>query len=1026
MKSKDSTGEILDLFEQSRIYRETDNNSEALNCLKQARSLCSGCDGAGETGILGEILIGMADCMLEVGRYSEAGDLMDEIRRIAEETDNSVIEGKLHHRISRIHRYQGRYDEALESCLTAYEILKDSAENQEVAEIQRLLGKIYASLGKIEKARRFCEDSLSTFRRIGNEKGMVKTSHNLANIYFLTSHWEKAIDLLTGIVQTTRKLGSMKDLAIGLANLGAVYCSIGRWQEARENVRESITKFRQIGDTNRLIKGNIFLGTIYQIRRSFREAEEVYNSALNESKKGTFHSEEFISYISLGDLYLSKNNAEKGREFLDHAWAMKEKFKFKNNYVTILHRLYGDLYRREKDYLLAIRHADRALEGARKFGNCLEESLALRLKGIIYDETNDNEKAGRALNRSLEILKAEKLKYQMGITLYHYGEFLERKVAGDADRGREYLLQARNIFTELEDVYYLSLTYICESRNSRHELTPSQRIELLMKAEKCLDRRNDSDLFEIIDEWRKHLEDDMVERSWEASREESILSSLRDDPSLSSAHNSRKRKFRLMHLLEIIVKDVQADRGFISLEEEESEVPTVRANCNVSSEEARCITSKFIMTDNPSLAPGKPILSVSTRSDTRYAFLSRCSDRPVRSFLLLPIGDSRKIEGLLYLDRVSSRNGTFFSQEEVDNLLRLSSSIAFIVTAERREEWKSKYVAIKEKMFHGGDGGNIITQDPGLLEILRQIRYIRDSDITVLIEGETGSGKELLAEYIHGTSSRNERPFVARNCAEWSEHLLESELFGHRKGSFTDAYSDRRGHFEVADGGTFFLDEISEMGSQLQKKLLRVLETGIVTRVGEIEGKKVDVRIISATNTNLWEEVQKSRFREDLYYRLKVMRFEIPPLRSRIADIPLLVSHFVHLFNRKYGKTVRGVAQEVMDYFMQYSWPGNVRELRNVIESNLLLTPDGESITLDILPKDFRRTISLHSFSSGKGRDQQEGLKSFVEKVESTIITDVLRRYKGNKSATARELKLTLKGLRNKLQRYNIEYDGNR
>lgn len=247
----------------------------------------------------------------------------------------------------------------------------------------------------------------------------------------------------------------------------------------------------------------------------------------------------------------------------------------------------------------------------------------------------------------------------------------------------------------------------------------------------------------------------------------------------------------------------------------------------------------------------------------------------------------------------------------------------------------------------GFDG--VVGSSPAMLKTIERLKRIAPTDATVLILGETGVGKELFAQALHQNSPRKNKPFVALNCAALSEHLLESELFGHVKGAFTDATSDRVGKFEYANGGTIFLDEVGDMSPSTQVKLLRVLENREITPVGSNKTIKVNVRLVSATNRKLEEAVEKGFFRADLYHRLKVVTLKLPSLKERAGDVPMLLDHFMKIFAKKYGKSIKGVTQAARRKLFLYDWPGNVRELRNVAESAVVVDFDG-LIDVDDLP----------------------------------------------------------------------------
>jgi two-component system response regulator HydG len=302
-------------------------------------------------------------------------------------------------------------------------------------------------------------------------------------------------------------------------------------------------------------------------------------------------------------------------------------------------------------------------------------------------------------------------------------------------------------------------------------------------------------------------------------------------------------------------------------------------------------------------------------------------------------------------------------------------------------------------------------------ELIDMLAMIAPSEATVLITGESGTGKELIAKSIHHNSSRKDHPLIIVNCTALTETLLESELFGHEKGAFTGADKRREGRFMQANRGTIFLDEIGETSSAMQAKLLRVIQEREIQRVGGEETLSVDVRILAATNRNLEEDVKKGKFREDLYYRLNVVMLNIPPLRDRQDDIPLLAHHFLEKYAEKNRKPVKGFSPLAMDMLLKYEWPGNVRELENTIERAVILLP-GEHITEKELPSNITEPYS-------EKRNWVEQPKELaanrpLEEIEKEAILATLEAAGGNKSETARRLGINRKTLHKKLKDYGV------
>jgi len=330
--------------------------------------------------------------------------------------------------------------------------------------------------------------------------------------------------------------------------------------------------------------------------------------------------------------------------------------------------------------------------------------------------------------------------------------------------------------------------------------------------------------------------------------------------------------------------------------------------------------------------------------------------------------------------------------------------------------------------LRGGSTGNaffknFLGQSPAMLEIFDKIRKIGQSKATtILITGESGVGKELVARAIHACSHDDARPFMEINCASVPETLLESELFGYEKGAFTDAKTRKKGLAELAEGGTLFLDEIGEMGITLQSRLLRVLENKTFRRVGGVKDLTVNTRIVSATNRDLSEAIKEKMFREDLYYRLKVIPLHIPPLRERREDIPLLVTHLVERFNRELGKQVAVPGQAVMDLLAGYSWPGNVRELRNVIERAMLLDAQ-EELLVAHLPTEIRGGVPVEVSPVRAISSSAVVADSFfpmtLRDVERIQIERTLEQTQGNKSRAAAILGISRQTLREKLKTFH-------
>ncbi len=335
--------------------------------------------------------------------------------------------------------------------------------------------------------------------------------------------------------------------------------------------------------------------------------------------------------------------------------------------------------------------------------------------------------------------------------------------------------------------------------------------------------------------------------------------------------------------------------------------------------------------------------------------------------------------------------------------------------AEERERLRRENIYLRKEVKKEYNFNNIISKNEKMAAIFDTIVKVARYKSTILITGESGTGKELVAKAIHFNSDRSASPFVAVNCGAIPENLLESELFGHMKGSFTDAVRTKKGLFEEADGGTLLLDEIGELPLSLQVKLLRVLQDGEIRRIGDSRSIKIDLRIVAATVKDLDKAVKEGHFRDDLFYRLNVLPVRIPPLRERKEDIPLLVDHFIAKINDNLGKTVRGVTPDALKILLRYSWPGNVRELENVVERGLVLT-ETDAIDVENLPPEVHRSSESSAFS----QLEEYSIKKTTRILETELIRKALRKTHGNHTHASKILEISHRTLLYKIKEYGI------
>lgn len=366
-------------------------------------------------------------------------------------------------------------------------------------------------------------------------------------------------------------------------------------------------------------------------------------------------------------------------------------------------------------------------------------------------------------------------------------------------------------------------------------------------------------------------------------------------------------------------------------------------------------------------------------------------------------------------DYITKPFKTFELLARVRSMLRIRKMYLDLTsTRVKLKESKEENISLKKEIQGKYSFENMIGCSPAIKKAFYLMEKAIESPVTVLIQGETGTGKELVARSIHYNSVRKDKPFVAQNCAAMPESLLESELFGHKKGAFTGAVADKKGLFEMAHKGTIFLDEVGDTPMSLQVRLLRVLQEGEIRRVGEVNPIKVDVRVIAATHQELKTEIEAGRFRQDLYYRIQTFPIPLPPLRERDGDIPLLVEHFLNKYCQRLEKQCR-ISPECLTLLEKYPFPGNIRELENEIVRALTLAPDKGTITPDLFSESIR-------YATGVPFNTKEGtVQAITDRLERSLVQKALEEVGGNRTRAAEKLGLSRRGLLNKIRRYGLE-----
>ncbi len=554
--------------------------------------------------------------------------------------------------------------------------------------------------------------------------------------------------------------------------------------------------------------------------------------------------------------------------------------------------------------------------------------------------------------------------------------------------------------------------------------------------------------FDRIDEGRTQEIEHFDDGDDESGRGQTDLLRLQRTARALNSELDRSKLFDL--ILDHAIDIVRAERGFVLLRSDGGglEFAASRNFAGDAVEGTELDISRSLA--HGVLESGEAICAVNALEDERFRDVQSISILGLRSVICVPLREHDDVVGAMYLDNrlqrrafgppdlrmlealadhaaVALRNARLFAETEAsraellearERVVALNSRLERIVRGQslELEELRDAF-RTRSSLDTKYDYTEIFGRSPAILETLRLLDRVVDSDVPVHIQGESGTGKELIARAIHRHGLRKDRPFISENCAALTETLLESELFGYVKGAFTGADRARKGLFELAHTGTLFLDEVGDMSQGMQRKLLRALQEGEVRPVGGVEPVHVDVRIVSASNRDLREMVAKGEFREDLYYRLRVLQISMPPLRERSEDVPLLVSHFLDREARRMGGRPIRLAPGVMDKLIAYYWPGNVRELEN--ECLRMVALSGEIVETDVLSEQIRGHVP-QAVAAGPP-DEVRDLGALVQQVEVAEIEKALRLFDNNKTKAAEALCISRFALQRKLEKYGID-----
>ncbi len=962
------------------------------------------------SGILAQVLLKMAICRSQTGDYAGALEILDQaVANLPENAQSLDLHRILNERAFALIRI-GEYAEA-EKCVrrVTEEILDPDAAGQ-LARAQNSAGVIAMRRGDWDAAQRALEAALAGFRVIGDRERMAQCLNNLGLMERNRGNVDAALRHLQAALKIAEEVGDTYYVGVYLNNIGLLEFRVGRWEQAREHWERALRLLEGIGNKWEVANVLLNLGNYYRHKRDWEEADAHYVRAQKIADDLGEARERVLVLEYRGDLALSSESYAEARRFYREGLKDAMELAPAGDLVLELYSRLADLESRTGHLAEAKEFLKRGLDVSGSLSEEIERAILLRIAARLEALEGDFAAARDVYRKAIESQEKWGAPFQLALTRLEYATFCIENLI-DLDAASDQLERARVLFEKVGADYEAGHAYLmmaklemaCDhpSPDARHHLETA--IDLL----ESVGSDDDQEKLRIVNQDIDRL---LEETSLSERNDLAVLNEIVGR--LQAARDAAERVAAIEHALRVRMGPARVALLLVS---PEGTAFTLAEGSALPEEDLPGVLDIVAALRGEMPFGAKPLVSTSPARDPRFADFASEEISRYGSVAFMPLFSEEELLGGLYVDRRSSAG--YFHQPELDFLVAFATAAAMAVQEMRLEAVRTENVRLRRalasrKGFHG-----IITQNRRMLEILDLIERLRDSTTTVLIQGETGTGKELVARALHAASSRSDRSLVTVNCAALSRDLLESELFGHIKGAFTDAKANKIGLFEKADGGTIFLDEIDKTTREFQERLLRVVDQGEVKPVGSNQVKKINVRILVASNRPLKDEVADGRFLPDLFYRLRVISIDIPPLRQRKEDVPLLVAHFLDHYAARTSRKVAGFTHEAMNRLVAHSWPGNVRDLQNEVERAIAMTEPGNLIDVTDLSSEIAGEEEGTDLKLSSGRSLQE----MIENIERQMVTRALQKTDGNRSHAAKLLGLSRRGLLNKIARYSID-----
>jgi DNA-binding NtrC family response regulator len=958
------------------------------------------------------------DANVQLGRFDQVEHFinlaMDLIRRSPDagaDPEVAVQRAIFQVRQGVVFRERGQLQDALKVFKNAFSVLALTDEHEDVASLQAGMGLVHYRLGRLEKAEEFFNDSLATSRRIGNEIGVARQLNNLALLYKNRCQWDKAQALMEKVIDLAQHLGASHFLPGRYLNFGILLIKIDRLGEARPYLEKGLRIAQSLGDVLRLTRLHLAMARLETLSGRLARAEELILAAKALAEENRYLREATICDEYLGDVLLARGQIKKAQ--FNYQLGLQ-----KSRTIASGNDLEGELLRRMGESHLADGQLDDAVAVSQaaiavceRCGETYELGFCHSVLGQAYALQNDFQQVDHHFREAIATFAEQRLSHLWCQAIIRYTEVrLATAEEGNLLLLRRYLMDAQEkganqVSDEMlcKVLHQLALVQIKLGQFDDALLT-------VFELERHVSGLENSPLTAVVVQLRDRIEAGLLIG---VESTENHLKAISGIPGIFARNDSSVPR-NLESVLTAGMERVAADAGFIAMLDDRMTAGSLRiaAREGLTENLAMQLTRWF---DNE-LAEGR-------RAGTSFFSRLDGSDDLVQkvpalaplaaSCVFMPIALHGRRFGLLFLGKGAGTGASGgFDRSALDFLATYMGFLAlFLFEKGRAGSNPATHTPIERvESFE-----NIITQNSQMLEVLGLAQKVAPSELTVLLNGETGTGKGLLAYSIHALSRRSEKRFLSINCAAIPESLLESELFGHVKGSFTGADHDKKGLLVEAQGGTLFLDEIGKMPISMQGKLLHFLDTKVVRPVGSNQEIQVDVRIVAASKTNLHQKALRGEFLEDLYYRLVDFPLSIPPLRERADDVELLTRHFAQRFCQELGIELLALDRVFMDMLVQHEWPGNIRELEKTLKRAIVLAQGDSVLRAEHLPENFSRSSAVAPSSL-----PISPLKDTLAGIECREIERALSASGGNKSQASRLLKISYPNLLKKIRHYGI------